>query len=114
MYKRLCKTKILAHLQQHFRRHYAAPKTLLIQFEHDHPRSFCASGLASWLRLRGTGSSPGECRTGNSAHAQFRTSVQGVVTDPTGAVIPGATLTLKNNSTNATVVRTAADSSGRF
>ena len=112
MYKRLCKTKILAHLQQHFRRHYAAPKTLLIQFEHDHPRSFCASGLASWLRLRGTGSSPAMF-TGNLAHAQFRTSVQGVVTDPTGAVIPGATLTLKNNSTNATVVRTS-DSSGVF
>ena len=43
------------------------------------------------------------------AHAQFRTSVQGVVTDPTGAVIPGATLTLKNNSTNETVVRTSSD-----
>jgi hypothetical protein len=37
------------------------------------------------------------------AHAQFRTSVQGVVTDPTGAVIPGATLTLKNNATNETI-----------
>jgi hypothetical protein len=47
------------------------------------------------------------------AHAQFRTSVQGVVTDPTGAVIPGATLTLKNNSTNETVVRTS-DSTGVF
>jgi hypothetical protein len=49
----------------------------------------------------------------NFAHAQFRTSVQGVVTDPTGAVIPGATLTLKNNSTNETVVRTS-DSTGVF
>jgi len=47
------------------------------------------------------------------AHAQFRTSVQGVVTDPTGAVVPGATLTLKNNSTNETVVRTS-DSTGTF
>jgi hypothetical protein len=37
--------------------------------------------------------------------AQFRTSIQGVVTDPDGAVIPGATLTLKNSSTNETVVR---------
>ena len=34
----------------------------------------------------------------SSAVAQFRTSIQGVVTDPTGAVIPGATLTLKNLS----------------
>jgi hypothetical protein len=51
--------------------------------------------------------------TANAAHAQFRTSVQGVVTDPTGAEIPGATLTLKNNSTNETVVRTS-DASGVF
>ena len=42
-----------------------------------------------------------------SAHAQFRTSIQGTVTDTTGAVIPNATLTLKNNATNETVVRTS-------
>jgi hypothetical protein len=47
------------------------------------------------------------------ALAQFRTSVQGVVTDPDGAVIPGATLTLKNDATNETVVRTS-DSAGVF
>ncbi|HWZ00716.1 MAG TPA: TonB-dependent receptor, partial [Edaphobacter sp.] len=41
------------------------------------------------------------------AFAQFRTSIQGVVTDPVGAVVPGATLTLKNLSTNDTVVRTS-------
>src|SRR5271163_2624725 len=45
----------------------------------------------------------------SSAFAQFRTSIQGVVTDPEGAVIPGATLTLKNLSTNETVVRTSDD-----
>ena len=43
------------------------------------------------------------------AFAQFRTSIQGVVTDPEGAVVPGATLTLKNLSTNETVVRTSSD-----
>ena len=43
----------------------------------------------------------------SSAVAQFRTSIQGVVTDPTGAVIPGATLTLKNLSTNETITRTS-------
>ncbi len=42
-----------------------------------------------------------------SAHAQFRTSIQGTVTDTTGALIPGATLTLKNDATNETVVRTS-------
>ena len=40
-------------------------------------------------------------------HAQYRTSIQGVVTDPTGAVIPGATLTLTDNGTNAKLVRTS-------
>jgi hypothetical protein len=47
--------------------------------------------------------------TASFAHAQFRTSVQGVVTDPTGAAIPGATLTLRNTATNETVVRTSSD-----
>ncbi len=41
------------------------------------------------------------------ALAQFRTSIQGTVTDTTGAVIPGATLTLTNLATNETVVRTS-------
>ena len=42
------------------------------------------------------------------AFAQFRTSIQGVVTDPDGLAVPGATLTLKNLSTNETVVRTSS------
>jgi hypothetical protein len=41
------------------------------------------------------------------AFAQYRTSIQGSVTDPQGEVVPGATLTLKNLSTNETVVRTS-------
>ncbi len=49
----------------------------------------------------------------SSAIAQFRTSIQGVVTDPTGAVIPGATLTLKNLSTNETITRTS-DAAGVY
>jgi hypothetical protein len=40
-----------------------------------------------------------------SAQAQFRTSIQGVVTDPTGALIPDATLTLTNLETNETIIR---------
>src|ERR1039458_7675223 len=39
--------------------------------------------------------------------AQYRTSIQGVVTDATGAVIPGATLTLTNPATNERQVRTS-------
>ncbi len=42
------------------------------------------------------------------AFAQFRTSIQGTVTDPTQAVIPGATLTLKDLQTNE--VRTSTSS----
>ncbi len=42
------------------------------------------------------------------AFAQYRTSIQGAVTDQTGAVIPGATLTLKNLSTNETITRTSS------
>ena len=33
------------------------------------------------------------------AHAQYRASIQGVVTDTTGAVVPGANLTLTNPAT---------------
>jgi hypothetical protein len=45
--------------------------------------------------------------TALTASAQFRTSIQGVVTDTTGAVIPGATLTLTNNGTSEKQVRTS-------
>src|ERR1035438_9537480 len=44
-----------------------------------------------------------------TAHAQYRTSIQGSVTDPQGSAVPGATLTLKNLSTNETVVRNSND-----
>jgi len=43
------------------------------------------------------------------AQAQYRTSIQGVVTDPSGAVIPGATLTLTNPATGEKQVRTSND-----
>ncbi|MBZ5655081.1 MAG: TonB-dependent receptor [Acidobacteriia bacterium] len=42
--------------------------------------------------------------------AQYRASIQGVVTDPTGAVIPGATITLKDKETNRTLTATSDDS----
>jgi len=42
------------------------------------------------------------------ARAQFRASIQGTVTDPTGAIIPGATVTLTDNSTNHTMTTTSS------
>ncbi|MGA2535663.1 MAG: TonB-dependent receptor [Terracidiphilus sp.] len=48
-----------------------------------------------------------------AAHAQFDASLRGTVTDPSGAVIPGATVTLSNKDTNQT--RTAqSDASGIY
>jgi hypothetical protein len=43
------------------------------------------------------------------ALAQYRTSIQGVVTDATGAVIPGANLTLTNPATGEKQVRVSDD-----
>jgi hypothetical protein len=43
------------------------------------------------------------------AQAQYRTSIQGVVTDTTGAVVSGANLTLTNPATNQKQVRVSDD-----
>ena len=43
------------------------------------------------------------------ASAQYRTSIQGVVTDASGAVIPGATLTLTNPATNEKLTAVSND-----
>jgi hypothetical protein len=45
--------------------------------------------------------------------AQYRTSIQGVVTDPAGAVVPGANLTLTNPATGEKQVR-SSDPEGVF
>jgi Carboxypeptidase regulatory-like domain len=46
-------------------------------------------------------------------YAQYRTSIQGVVTDSSGAVIPGANLTLTNNGTGEKQVR-VSDAGGIY
>jgi hypothetical protein len=51
--------------------------------------------------------------TGLSAKAQFRASIQGTVTDPDGAVVPGAQLSLKDNGTNK-VLTAVSDGSGVY
>src|SRR6202030_2812078 len=44
-----------------------------------------------------------------AALAQYRASIQGVVTDPQGSVVSGATVTLKNLDTNQTLTATTDD-----
>ncbi|MGB7284029.1 MAG: TonB-dependent receptor [Candidatus Acidiferrum sp.] len=49
----------------------------------------------------------------SSAQAQYRASIQGVVTDPQGDVVPAATVTLKNLDTNQTLTATT-DANGIY
>ncbi len=42
-----------------------------------------------------------------AAHAQFRASIQGAVTDPTGAVVPGATVTLTDTANGHVLTATS-------
>ncbi len=45
-----------------------------------------------------------------AAQAQYRGSIQGVITDQQGAVVPGATVTLTSKETNRTLSATTNDS----
>lgn len=48
-----------------------------------------------------------------AVHAQYRASITGTVTDPSGAVIPGATITLTDTETNK-VLTTTSNGSGFY
>jgi Carboxypeptidase regulatory-like domain/TonB dependent receptor-like, beta-barrel len=66
---------------------------------------FCGKLLLSFLLFACTSL----CLT-EVAQAQYRTSIQGTVTDPSGAVVQGATVTLTNNETNQTLQATTTNS----
>ncbi|MHB1959965.1 MAG: TonB-dependent receptor, partial [Acidobacteriaceae bacterium] len=57
--------------------------------------------LLAWIAI---------CLSTPAARAQFRASIQGAVTDPTGAIVPGATVTLTDNSTNHASTTTTSGS----
>ncbi|HUA97489.1 MAG TPA: TonB-dependent receptor [Terracidiphilus sp.] len=67
------------------------------------PRCFCT--LRVKAALLGIAAAP--LLLISAAQAQFRASIQGVVTDPGGAVIPGATLLLTDTATNEKRVTTS-------
>jgi Carboxypeptidase regulatory-like domain len=67
----------------------------------------CASALRTGVVLAGM------AMLVTAVHAQYRASITGTVTDTSGAVIPGATLTLTDTGTNAKQVRTS-DNSGFY
>lgn len=50
------------------------------------------------------------CLLTTFVHAQYRGSIRGTVTDPQGAVVPGATVTLLNTDTNLSMTATSDDS----
>src|SRR5206468_8445182 len=45
-----------------------------------------------------------------TAWAQFTSGIEGTVSDPTGAVVPGATVTIKNEETGASQTAQTQDS----
>ncbi|MEG9437297.1 TonB-dependent receptor [Edaphobacter sp. HDX4] len=53
------------------------------------------------------------CLSGQSAHAQYRAGLQGTVIDPTGAVVPGASITIVDKETNQTQKGTT-DGAGNY
>ncbi len=68
----------------------------------------------AWLGLRATLLlAVLACFLVSPLHAQFNASLRGIVTDPSGAVIPGATLTLLDTGTNTSMTATS-DANGIY
>src|SRR5688572_13424992 len=52
------------------------------------------------------------CATFSVSAQEFRGTITGTVTDPNGAVVPGAKVTVKNTATNVTTNATSGESGG--
>ena len=66
-----------------------------------------------WMQAAILGTALTALLTAGSASAQYRASIEGTVTDPSGAAIPNAELSLTDLSTNLTT-KTKADAHGIF
>ena len=81
-----------------------------MQSPNDGPRLFVLKSPAAARATRWTSLALGACLLAPSALAQFRASIQGTVTDSTGAVVPGAVVTLTDIGTAKVLTSTTTDS----
>ncbi len=67
------------------------------------------SGAALWMKNNGRSVAVFLCISvvGVAAQAQFRASIQGTISDPSGAAVPGATITLTDLGTNKAITSTS-------
>jgi hypothetical protein len=85
-------------------------RSVSTRFSPSFPQAFSRYWLvcAAWMTL-----ALASCLVPVAAHAQYRASIQGTVTDQQGAVIPGATLSLTDASTSRTLT-TKTDAHGNY
>ncbi len=85
-------------MKQHFRRAHRVGRQIALVFASAARTGVVLAGIAT-LAI--------------AAHAQYRASLRGTVTDPTGAVVPEATVTLTNTGTNQVMTATS-DANGIY
>jgi hypothetical protein len=88
------------------------PKLPALSTKSDTTHSLPAT-CSSWVRAAALGTALTALLTASTAFAQYRASIQGTVTDKSGAAIPNAQLSLTDLSTNQTTKATA-DGHGTF
>ncbi len=90
-----------------------------------HPRRFCLTGAIVFFSAVSVLSSPNQANAQSPAQSSAKQSAQnspatvtasvsGTVVDPTGAVIPGAAITITGSASGASPVTATSDSAGNF